>query len=185
MSERREKDQRKTKREGNRALKGKKGMRLLLEQYAGGVAGDIVVDPGGGCLPGGSDGAEQLVRDPDGNGDAGAGKGGQRVGRGGGEAHAGDGVGEEEVTHDLRRRERVGCREAPVHAYRGGRQRRNGDGEEKEKRERRCPWPQRVAATGPHCLQFRVHTVAVLPPPKFNLSSGLQPQTSIWFKMLL
>ena len=88
-------------------MEGKKGMRVLLEQYAGGVAGDVVVDPGGGGLPGGGEGAEQLVGDPDGNGDAGAGEGSERVGRCGGEANAGDGVGEEEVTHDLRRRERV------------------------------------------------------------------------------
>ena len=91
------------------------------------------------------------------------------------------GVGEEEVTHALRRRERVGCREAPVHAHRGGRQRRNGDGEEKEKRDGRCPWPQRVAATGMHCLLFRVQSVAMLPPPKFNLSSGLHYNPKLQF----
>jgi len=113
------------------------------------------VDPGGGGLGGGGEGPEQRVRDPDADGDAGACERRERVGGGGGEADAGNGVGEEEAPYDLRRRERVGGREAPVHTHRESRRwRRHGEEEQEEARYER---PQRAAATGAgrHCLVFR------------------------------
>ena len=129
---------------------------LLLEPNAGGITGDVIVDPGGGGLGRGGEGPEQRVGDPDGDGDAGARERRESVGGGGGEADARDGVGEEQALHDLRRRERVGGREAPVHAHRGGRRWRR-HGEERQQQEKaRCERRQRAAAIGRHCLVFRV-----------------------------
>ncbi|KAG8059784.1 hypothetical protein GUJ93_ZPchr0002g26326 [Zizania palustris] len=52
-------------------MEGKKGMGVLTRTVCQ-RSSDVIMDPGGGGLPGGSEGAEELVGDPDSDLDPGA-----------------------------------------------------------------------------------------------------------------